>query len=784
MPELHEYPFAEIDSKEEIVVHLGRLAEPMNVVRLAELLRIPATSILAHSSLPLNEEFARRLYASVRATYQELPPTEGGNAVALPEEAGLTQFEVTIWMMSTWERWRGEGQPDLWELPPVDVYLPRGKHLTDQLKLIQAKGTRHDRLIEVERLELALAHIEPLTRAVEKLEAAIERRVAEMEGSEGSYGEVFGGLSTLRGFVGLQSRHWATTSLTDASREEIETHQASIANVVVAIEVLGNAVWRRFDAEYLVPERKAAAAVLDMLSAPGDADVLNAIELACVRLADVESGEADRVIRIAHRACSALARSVSSRRFVDEHVIDILEQSGADLGAAQSKLLEEYGAFGGDVIKEWKAAVEELRRGGEVPEARTSVLRYLEYGVRTYRLGLSAISAVLEEGVVAQVMLYLVRGQRGAALEGSRLARASRNFALVVLRGLASNAVQHRATKDELFVVGGERLRNILRTLRTIDDEAAKHALEIRAGTNEMSRAAFWSKQGARLKDLQVRPLPRSAAGASSRLAISFAALMLASGPAFDGEAMLVEEFASCVSAALNVTEHIGRRLEFVRAGAPETFALVRGDTVLQSFDRTMKTLASAAAGFGVIANLGRLKTASDQGDTWQMAIELCGGVSNAAVAIGQAMMGPLQSSPGTSWMLRVGAFTNGFGVALAIGLFLAQIVRDVYKNIGMAGVLYSTLGSVQGLKRAAGMDGDFDFVRSAIASASASLTELRANAGRSSDNPWTAAPSYWAAAKLGLSERAIAHAFGASMVEVTTHLAPFFDKAAGGGPE
>jgi hypothetical protein len=378
--------------------------------------------------------------------------------------------------------------------------------------------------------------------------------------------------------------------------------------------------------------------------------------------------------------------------------------------------------------------------------------------------------------VVAQVMTFLMRGRPGADPVVQRAAAVGRWFATVVLRSLANDAVQHRAAVGELFVIGEARLSKITATLRDIDaaiaERAAKPASKV-AG----EAATFWMTQGSKLKDLQVRPVPRSVAGASVRVAVSAAAFGLALWSLFDGDEFRVDEYFGFASAAVNLGEHAGRLLEFVYKGAPPRLTWVTGDNPLQSFDRSVKHLASIGAFLGVPANTVRFLVAFQKYNNWQMMLEVGGAAGNVAVGVGQAMMGPLQVAEKAAgqWLARYGAMTNAFGVALGIAAFLGQIYYDMFVDIGTWSVMTTMLDRLEAMPRARPHANDIETLRRLVSDFSQCLTPLLPIVGYATDDPSTDPPTYWKAAKLGYSERAIANLFDVGMPTVATHLQPFF---------
>ncbi len=822
MSEAIEYEFAEIDSKEEIVVHLGRLSGQLNLQELAELLHIPMVQILMNMNLEANWEIQREMYKMVRARLKELPPKgPGDEAIPLPDDNELEFGEPTEWMLRAYYAWSphasGEGDAIFWDLPPLDLYLPRSPYMDQQLKMLYTENNRHERALRVVRVESLLGAITPLRPAVEKLEAAIERKFEKI-GEGKSYPEVFGGISMLRTILDLQARHWAAEEVAGKiTTQDLATHEERLLEINATVGELEDATWRQFEAEYIAPERRAADALLDLLDArSGDFGIHNVIEMAFTRPVEVIAREIDEVVTLTFRACNALARSTRVSRFVEEHVIDILDAEGRELQPAAEIILRTHGGQAGqDAVDEWNNVVAALRLGatrGDEDGRRASPLRVMGMQIRGYRLGLSATSAVLEQGVVAQVMTYITHGYAKQGFGRSAMQSATRGFALLLLRGLANSAVQHRAQEKELFVIGGERLSKIVSKLKAIDVAATKRAGDLAQGLEVSSSGVFWAQQGNELKKLQVRPVPRTAVGAVTRGVVSGAALMFAFVPLFDDDEVRADEYCAMASSLVSMGEHVGRALEFVvKGGAPKGLAwsVFKGPDALTNFDRTMKLFASVAAGISVFTGAFRAYNAGAKGDYGQMAIELAGGAGNLGVAFGQALMGPLQRrwvvKAGTETVksaaalaaeaaslsvLRLGAVLNVAGVAIGIGAFLAQIVYDEWIDVGCESVMNSTLVAIERMPRASRLRDQFDYIRAALARNNDSMSALRKADGKirfngkSNDDAWRGYPTYWKAAKLGFSEGAVAKLFDADMADVGATLAGFYSEAHGGAAE
>lgn len=787
-----EYEFARIDSKEEIVVYLERLSEPMSLKELADVLHMPMVQLLLSMTLPHNKNFEREMYKMVRARMYD-PESPGPPLVEMPEDDDpdlelRTQKVMEVYYAYTSSYDDGEGGDAIfWGLPEVNLYLPRSKHADSQVKHLYARGTGQDRIFAVERLESVVGGIAPLRSAVKDLEARIEERTAKL-GEQNSFTTLVGGVAMLRSTLDLQSRHWeAERRASRLSDSELDVHATNLAAINATVSELEDAAWRKFEAEYIEPERRAADVVLALLDASrkaaGSAGVQVAIEMAFERPKEVVRAELDAIIALTFRACSALARSARAPRFARDHVVDMLDEESRELEPVAAAILKQHAAtLGGQTQAEWNEAMASLRKGVELAGDGTphrSVLRSVQRGIRTYRLGLSATSAILEQGVVAQVMVYLVRGYAA----GGRVApmqAAGRAFAMMLLRGLANSAVQHRAATGELFVVGGARLTAILETVGEIDAAAVKRAGDLAEKIEVPAAGAFWATQGRRLNKLQVRPVPRSPLGASARLAVSVAALALASAPLFGERELRSDEWLSMGAAAISVGEHAGRALEFVSNGAPKGLSWNFGGTdAIQNFDRTMKLFAGVAAGVAGVANGVRALESAGDRKYGQVAIEIAGGAGNLAVGIGQAAMGPLAVRASNELavlsMARWGAFLNAAGVAIGVAVFIAQVVYDEFMNVGTQNVAGSLLDAIKSMPDAVLLRDQIEYVREAISSRSDSMSALARFRGDPSDDAWSGRPTYWKAAKLGFSERAVAKLFGAGMADVGATLVAFY---------
>lgn len=791
MADAIEYEFARIDSKEEIVVYLGRLEVPLSLKELADLLHVPMLQILLSMNREHNHEFEREMYRMVRARVYD-PESPGLPIVDMLEDDDPDLILRTQKIIEVYYAYsafdEGEaGDAVFWGLPAMNLYLPRSKHVESQVGLLYARGTSRDRIFTVERLDSVVGGIAPLRSAVKALEARIDERTAKL-GERNSFTTLVGGVAMLRSTLDLQSRHWEAERRAERlSDSEFGVHATNLEAINAAVSELEDAAWRKFDAEYIEPERKAADVVLGLLhgsrKAAGSVGVQVAIEMAFERPKEVVRAELDAIIALTFRACSALARSAHAPRFTRDHVVDMLEEESRELEPAAAEILKQHATtLGAQTQTEWNAAMASLRKGMELAGDATphrSPLRSVQNGIRTYRLGLSATSAILEQGVVAQVMVYLVRGY--AAVGGAEpMQAAGRGFAMMLLRGLANSAVQHRAAAGELFVVGGARLTNILETMREIDDAAMKRAGDLAQKIEVPAAREFWATQGKRLNALQVRPVPRTALGASARMTVSLAALALASAPLFGDRELRSDEWLSMGAAAISVGEHAGRALEFVSNGAPKGLSWsFGGKDPLQNFDRTMKAFASLSAGIAGVANGVRALESAGDRKYGEMAIEIAGGAGNLAVCIGQAAMGPWTSSAANELaglcLARWGAFLNVAGVAIGVAVFIAQIIYDEFMNVGtenVAGTLLDTIGAIPG---AVTLREHVEYVRETISSHSDSMSVLRLFRGDPSDDAWSGRPTFWKAAKLGFSERAVRKLFGAGAADVGTTLTAFY---------
>lgn len=801
MADAIDYQFARIDSKEEIIVYLSRLSISMSLKELADVLHMPMLQIILSLNREHNKEFERAMYRMVRERMYH-PESPGPPLVDMLEDgdpALKLRTEKLVELYYAYSAYdEGEsGDATFWNLPGLDLYLPRSAHVDGQLKMLYARGTKHDRIFVVERLESVVAGIAPLRIAVARLEAAIDARMQKLA-EPNAYGQLAGGVSMLRATLDLQRRHWEAEQrggrITD---EELETHEGRLGEVAGAIEELEDAAWRKFDADHIALERQTADAVLDLLdtkrTAHGSLAVQLAIEMAFERPKEIVRAEVDAIIALTMRACNALARSERAPRFTREHVIDMLDEEGRTLEPTAAALLEaNKSQIGADTASQWEQVMTTLRSGVEGEPAKPSALRSVQRGVRMYRLGLSATSAILEQGVVAQVMTYLARGYAKGEAAASPMRAAGRGFAILLLRGLANNAVQHRAATGELFVLGSPRLTAILSTLNEIDVAAARRADFLRDGVEVIASQGFWANQGNRLKALQVRPVPRTPVGASFRVVVSAAAFAIAVAPLF-GDRELGElrgdEWYSMVSASLNLGEHVGRALEFSTKGAPPRLSwkvLGEKESELTRFDRTMKQLSSLAAAMGFVANAYRVVGAVEKGDYGQMLIEAAGGAGNLGVAFGQALMGPWQrvwtsGSAASLNALRLGALLNAAGVAVGIAAFIAQVVYDEWIDVGCGSVLRSTVATIAQMPCAADLEDQLAHVRETISRIDDSLCPLRKASGKiryhgeSTDAAWSGTPTFWKAAKLGFSQAAVEKLFDADASEVGPVLSAFY---------
>jgi hypothetical protein len=808
-----EFEFATILSRDELVVHLGRLVDPMTLGQLADLFTLPCTFILLSLELEPNREIQLRMYEDVRSIYSPgtsddydifLDLDEQGSDGArtrdeppegakLPPSTGLRRDELTAHLLDAYHASGGNaGEAGWrWELPPMDLVFTLTPHLTRLLKAIHATGPQRAGIDAIVRVDRHVPIVERLEDAVAKLDRAARVR-QQVVGHGRSASEAVAAVTMIRSALNLQARHWAAEY--DAGRITVgllESHLESLALIDRNVAAVSDEVTRRRIEEIEAEEGPAADALLDLIHPTrGDKDLARLIELVFTTPELFERAEVERVFTACLNALTSLAKSVRYERLVDEHVVDLLVHGAEVLTRDASFELRPLDPATRAMVEEgFEEAITALRTGAEAehPERRSrteeSCLRWMGRGVRGYRLGLSAVSSILEEGVVAKVFCLLYAG---FGTGSARVTRASQGFAVLLLRGLANNAVAYRHTiEGQGFVMGAPLLRKVLSEIQAIGSDVAER---VRDG-----KRADWDRMGKRLKDLQVRPVPRSASGARLRRNVSIAAVLFALAPALDD--LTLDETLVLGASLVNLAEHSLRLGEIASGGNVSTFfsppdalhpatkfepvkrkllSPVKGTTHPGSgssdnryarFDRGMKILAGLAAGLGAGASAVRLASGRlDATDSW---LELFLGLSNLSVAVGQVMMGPLAGSFGGT--LFWGAFLNMTGVAVGIAVFLAQIYVDVAFNDGMLPVVRELLRQLEKMPATHECRDLFDDLfwlfdqrHTAFSTLGGADDEQQ---GQRTDAVWSGRPTWWRAAKMGFSPHMIAVMFDAGKV-------------------
>jgi hypothetical protein len=754
-----EYKFAEINSEHEIVVHLGNLESEMTLGELADLFGVTQTEILFALNLPLNASAGRLLYRAVREKMAlgndpdapELPPDE-----TIPRPVNITNL-----LLATAQHW-GEGESWTWEMPKQDIYLPLYDALVDQLTILYARRTKTDRKYVVGRADTV--RVEDYELAVTRLENAMAARAAKLWTG---YAELFAAVGLIRAAVTMQQQHWTAEAESGGITEEsFAKKSASVEKLSVAVAALEEKAAQTFDDAAYAEERAAAKALLDMFTvdeAGTNLPLQTLIEAAYTQRRTVAPAQLSRIHSATIRACQALAQSCEVERFTREHAVDILQEAGANLTKeAKFLLTRDGGALGAEVIREWEATILALRRGLHCEEASTSVLRHIQRGIRTYRLGLSGVSALLEQGVVAQVMVGLHRGLG----QGSTVTKVTRGMSRLILRSLANNAVKHRAADGEIFLASGDRLSEILKKINRFDTEYS----EILASKGPKDLGKFWLDRGDELKNLQVRPVPRSAGGATIRTGVSFLAFLVMLQPVAEHgadeerDANYWAAIFGLIGGSLNLGEHALRRLEFTFKGAPFTILWGTGEAGLKKFDKWMKFMSGAASIAGAVGNACRIGADGrfDSKDAFEVAAL---GV-NATIGICQVLLGA------KVW-LRGAALWNAWAGAVGIALFIAQIVYEHYNNVGVRPTLKSLIDATEKLRRAGGIAKELQKVRSIVEDDDTALSVLADVPGGPSDP--TPRPTYWTAARAGFPRESIEAMFGATPASVRTYVGAFF---------
>lgn len=778
MPNPIVYEFAEIDSEEEIVVHLGNVADEMSVYDLAVLLQMPAIQIVKALGLPSNDAAGREVYTRLR---DQLDGTlSPGGAVrlveplALPLESDLEYGEVDDWLLLIYTHFGGAQSTWSWHLPGQDLYLPSSPDLLAQLEKVYASGPRPDTIFALGTVAADGSALETAEFFVEKLELALDNKFAKLDqlDSDEHLTSTLAGIQMAKTVVEFQHKHWWSERVKGRiSADEEATRRAELKSLDDSLAALEVAAWGDFEEQYLKIELEWADKLLDILDpAKGNRELHALIALAFTDRSSIGPEVRNKTVDVTLRACRALARSGRTERFVREHVIDMLEEAGSKLSPAAKEVLHSEGReLGAAALGQWDEAISRLRAGAGVDaeqELGASPLRAVQRGIREYRLGLSGVSSLLEQGVVAQVFVYLRQGAKPGATEFRRLAW---HFGALLLRGLAADAVQHRGVTNELVASGVPRLRLMVRTLAAIDEDTSKEFIALAGGSSAQSgrpSRAFWMRQGGRLKDLQVRPIPRSPAGAAARIGVSFLAFVLAT------QALRIDDpaaWCTLTSASLNLGEHSLRAAEWVVKGAPA------GGT-LKEFDILVKRLSGVASLFAGVSSILRIRGMLERDRHTEAALETLSGASSLGVAFGQLMMSGWYGES----LLAAGAVLNAWAVAVGIAAFAARMIYESVTGGGTQPVLRALLSRLSNLPQCARFRPAIQDAAERVDSLSRALVPLRRIPGHGAGPARGGSPTYWQAAKAGFSKAMIEEMFDAPHREVAIHLSPFFDRSPG----
>lgn len=452
--------FATVDSDKELVVHGANIASHEDFQWLAETLGVyPSDEMLAILWLPNNETLVLVLFSQLHSKYDGMIPGEileinentipetvrRGPPEAMPD-AGFIDPDTARWALFALHA-RGESIGG-WTLPKRDIWLPMTPSILSHLQHLVGRGPSKNRCVDVVVPRFPSETMNKLAELV----AALERHLRLLEEERGAWATRRLSLEYAHRLIDLEVWDWSNTSFHIANRAERLQRLSELTTAMDNLDAAANEASPAIDAEhgaavellaFLKPGSKAAREIEDVL------DVL------AVQPHAFRSEQVDDVFEFLERSFSVLSSSSVAERFVQEHLISLIQAAAESL---PPELEQEFTEGYGDNWKplwqvDWRDSVNALWSKGGVadPSPYAKVVALQKY----YKAGLFVIQAALSH---ATLPILLARLSDYAKTEEA-LRPLAHSLLSCLLRGLLASGAIHRGAPGQVLFAGQDVTR-------------------------------------------------------------------------------------------------------------------------------------------------------------------------------------------------------------------------------------------------------------------------------------------------------------------------------------
>jgi hypothetical protein len=734
--------FATVDSEEEDIVHLGNV-DPEAFLDDDDALTIRwLNGILGLADGDILKALARRNNIPILHALYEAKRAEWGGHFFVPAEAG----EDPIHWGGPWKKvelapasvvgspsllqhfldqaqWSMNDYHSGWELPGMDLYLPKGLSLSLQLGDLITRGPTRKRCLTVRPFvfPFQIKTITRLTRDLQLQLDAVERKTAVFLARAAA-------LDQADAIARLMARHWIHNVRDPKKQVAMENLRLALAEAAPHAQ---EAAITHHEEAFTKTGTRDAKKILELLSSR---DLGESLQKIAEQPNVVGQDAAESIADALEAALLQLLRSPLRDEVAHEHILPVMALLCEQVHPGFERDLEVVtdARFANELREGWRETIDLVYQARGKPTFTSAVFAYAKGAARAGGRVRRLILATMHHGVIAYIFDAVVdRAGLGRLKVPGGSMTVGQKMSTLLLRFWASHAVAHRAAAHGLHLDGIE-VRGMLSVYQGIWDP------KFLAGDRPRVHAAI-----EQFKNLELDSKLARSRGAIGLQGLAAAAAMFS---AIDDDRATSEVRCLQIAAALADLGSTATR-------ALELRALMQGlESRMKTFEKASKYLGRFAVALSLVAIGVRVAHDWRGKDTDLLFVDLLAGTGYALTAVSW-----IKLVPHAAWFGVVGAGLLVGSLLIELALKPSGTEQQCERYARFATDPSGPLGDERGTVLAARILAALQAAKSQKA-----FDKIKGTEGDPEADPGVnEQPTWWTAFRLGLTGREIAAIFG-----------------------